>query len=168
MSTTMLASFSRSSRVARAALSAAAGGQTRSATAWRDGATHTGCHVAARAMSSSASGSGSGDAQPGLPMRGLALAVTAALAGGGLWVSHNAIQVPAPEVGVGKVAKQPFRLNLGPFAGLAAAGGAAASSTALPGRQHRTLQSRASQLHQGRGKQGLVASPAHAHCGASS
>lgn len=88
----MLASFSRSSRAARAALSAAAGGQNHSVTAWRDGAAHLGCHgTAARAMSSSASSSGSADAQPDLPMRGLALAVTAALAGGGLWVSQNAI-----------------------------------------------------------------------------
>jgi hypothetical protein len=89
----MLASFSRSSRAARAAVSAAAGCQSQSVAAWRGGTTQSGPHgSAARALSTSASSSGSGDAQPGPPMRGLALAVTAALAGGGLWVSQNATQ----------------------------------------------------------------------------
>lgn len=104
----MLASFSRSSRAARAALSAAAGGQSQHVAAWRAGTTQLGLHgSAARALSTSAPSSGSGDAQPGPPMRGLALAVTAALAGGGLWVSQHATQALHLRLGWARLQSSP-------------------------------------------------------------
>lgn len=86
--TAMLSGFSRSSSLARAVLAGAAAGHRHGATACGSGIARAACHGAAvRALSTASQSCSSEQSQPQPPMRGLALAVTAALTGGTLWVS---------------------------------------------------------------------------------